>query len=67
MPLIHCPICGKKFDPATTTAPPFCGPRCKQIDLRRWLSEDYAVPHIRKPEDDEEAEEMRPPRDADEE
>ena len=23
---------------------PFCGKRCKTIDLGRWLSEDYRVP-----------------------
>lgn len=25
-------------------AHPFCGPRCKSIDLGKWLSEDYRVP-----------------------
>jgi endogenous inhibitor of DNA gyrase (YacG/DUF329 family) len=23
---------------------PFCSPRCKTIDLGRWLSEDYRLP-----------------------
>ncbi len=23
---------------------PFCGKRCRTIDLGRWLSEDYRVP-----------------------
>jgi uncharacterized protein len=65
MPLRSCSICGKQFDPATSASLPFCSPRCKQIDLRRWLVEDYTVPHVRKPDDDEEGEEMRPPRDDD--
>ena len=66
MPLCSCPVCGKRFDLTTTTVPPFCGPRCRQIDLKRWLSEEYPVPHVRKPDDDEEGDEMRPPRDDDE-
>jgi len=40
-----CPTCGKSLtatiDP---TALPFCSPRCKQIDLGRWLKEGYVVP-----------------------
>jgi endogenous inhibitor of DNA gyrase (YacG/DUF329 family) len=23
---------------------PFCSPRCKTIDLGRWLSDDYHIP-----------------------
>jgi endogenous inhibitor of DNA gyrase (YacG/DUF329 family) len=23
---------------------PFCSPRCKTIDLGRWLTEDYRIP-----------------------
>jgi endogenous inhibitor of DNA gyrase (YacG/DUF329 family) len=29
---------------------PFCGPRCKSIDLGRWLDERYGLP-IERPED----------------
>lgn len=36
-----CPICRK----ATVAAyRPFCSRRCADIDLRRWLTEGYAVP-----------------------
>jgi endogenous inhibitor of DNA gyrase (YacG/DUF329 family) len=45
-----CPICGK---PATEAARPFCGPRCAQIDLGRWLNESYRVPSVEDDEDDE--------------
>ena len=38
-----CPICGK---PATPTARPFCSPRCRDVDLHRWLSGAYAVPVV---------------------
>jgi endogenous inhibitor of DNA gyrase (YacG/DUF329 family) len=68
MPLRSCSVCGKQFDPATTTAAPaFCSPRCQQIDLKRWLTEEYPVPHVRKPDEDEEGDEMRAPRNSDEE
>jgi endogenous inhibitor of DNA gyrase (YacG/DUF329 family) len=40
-PARKCPICGK---PATQADYPFCSPRCKDIDLNRWLSERYRVP-----------------------
>ncbi|WP_213772353.1 DNA gyrase inhibitor YacG [Bradyrhizobium sp. dw_78] len=46
-----CPICGK---PASEATLPFCSPRCRDVDLNRWLSGSYAIPG--RPEDDEEAE-----------
>ena len=36
-----CPECGK---PSTRADYPFCSPRCKDIDLNRWLSGSYAIP-----------------------
>ena len=36
-----CPICGK---PAVDAFRPFCGKRCRDVDLNRWLSGVYAVP-----------------------
>jgi uncharacterized protein len=36
-----CPICGK---PANEAARPFCSPRCRDVDLNRWLSGRYVVP-----------------------
>lgn len=41
---MRCPICGKLFEPDQSAAKPFCGERCKLIDLGRWLGEGYAVP-----------------------
>ena len=46
-----CPICGK---PAVAAAEPFCSPRCRDVDLNRWLSGSYVVPG--KPEDDQDTE-----------
>jgi len=44
-----CPVCGK---PAQPSSRPFCSPRCRAVDLGRWLGETYAVPG--KPETAEE-------------
>ena len=43
-----CPICGK---PAVQKYRPFCGKRCADIDLGRWLNAAYVVPG--KDEEDE--------------
>lgn len=42
--LIRCPTCGNPFDPKFTAAMPFCCERCRQIDLGRWLDEEYGLP-----------------------
>jgi endogenous inhibitor of DNA gyrase (YacG/DUF329 family) len=40
-----CPICRKKAAPrAKNPAFPFCSPRCRTIDLGKWLNEEYRVP-----------------------
>lgn len=44
MSTLNCPICGRTFAMAETSAPPFCSQRCRQIDLGRWLREQYSVP-----------------------
>lgn len=36
-----CPVCAKPAEPAYR---PFCSKRCADIDLGRWLNEDYRVP-----------------------
>jgi len=43
------PICGK---PAVDAFRPFCGKRCRDVDLNRWLSGVYAVP-IKEEEDED--------------
>jgi hypothetical protein len=37
----RCPVCGRKAAPE---AMPFCTPRCRDVDLNRWLSGGYAIP-----------------------
>ena len=49
----RCPICAKEAAPrAQNAAFPFCSPRCRQIDLGRWLNEEYRVPVEAPPDDD---------------
>jgi uncharacterized protein len=41
----RCPICKKPAAPrAENPSFPFCSPRCKMVDLGKWLSEEYRVP-----------------------
>jgi endogenous inhibitor of DNA gyrase (YacG/DUF329 family) len=42
-----CPVCDKPIDlkdPKHTPFLPFCGERCRAIDLGRWFGEGYSVP-----------------------
>jgi endogenous inhibitor of DNA gyrase (YacG/DUF329 family) len=42
-----CPICGSPVTArsrAESREWPFCSPRCKLIDLGRWLSGEYRIP-----------------------
>jgi endogenous inhibitor of DNA gyrase (YacG/DUF329 family) len=36
-----CPVCGK---PAAEATRPFCGKRCADVDLGRWLTGQYRIP-----------------------
>ncbi|MDR7033100.1 endogenous inhibitor of DNA gyrase (YacG/DUF329 family) [Mesorhizobium sp. BE184] len=51
-----CPECGK---PSTRENYPFCSPRCKDVDLNRWLKGAYAIP-VRDDEDDEDGTASKP-------
>ncbi len=52
---MSCPICGKAVGEEAAKYRPFCSKRCADIDLGRWLNEDYRVKG-----DDDEAEPRRP-------
>jgi uncharacterized protein len=40
-----CPVCKKEALPRPKNpAFPFCSPRCRLIDLGKWLGEEYRVP-----------------------
>ena len=45
MPRLRCSICGELFDPDESRAMPFCSHRCKQVDMGRWLDEEYGLPY----------------------
>jgi len=52
-----CPICGKDARPRTENRfAPFCCERCKQVDLGKWLNEEYRVPTHESAEPDEDHE-----------
>jgi endogenous inhibitor of DNA gyrase (YacG/DUF329 family) len=39
-----CPICGKDARArAENRVFPFCSDRCRQVDLGKWLNEEYRV------------------------
>ena len=51
----RCPICNREIRVANLAEwpeLPFCSKRCRQIDLGRWLAEDYRVP-VQHPPDQE--------------
>jgi endogenous inhibitor of DNA gyrase (YacG/DUF329 family) len=61
-PLPRCPICDTPVDPAKKRASfPFCSPRCRQIDLGRWLVEGYSITTIKPMDEDEEDPGPAPP------
>lgn len=40
----RCPVCERPVGPAAIRTMPFCSERCQQIDLGRWLDEEYGLP-----------------------
>ena len=47
-----CPECGKPAENPKTL--PFCSPRCRDVDLNRWLSGRYVIPGKENQGEDEE-------------
>ncbi len=45
----RCPIC-KQAD-GVSQFRPFCSKRCADVDLHRWLGEQYSVPAVEPPDD----------------
>ena len=46
MKKVQCPICETAMPGQAIEWPdyPFCSPRCRKIDLGRWLGEKYGIP-----------------------
>jgi endogenous inhibitor of DNA gyrase (YacG/DUF329 family) len=41
----RCPVCKRPLGPEPDPrSRPFCSPRCKLVDLGRWLGESYRIP-----------------------
>jgi endogenous inhibitor of DNA gyrase (YacG/DUF329 family) len=54
---MRCPICGKDARPRRDNPCfPFCAPRCKTVDLGKWLTEEYRVHTDERPDLDEPSE-----------
>jgi len=52
MASIHCPTCLETFDSDRSPSRPFCGERCRLIDLGGWLDERFSVPYDRDPDEE---------------
>ncbi|MBL7664936.1 MAG: DNA gyrase inhibitor YacG [Bacteriovoracaceae bacterium] len=52
--IVKCSHCEKEFSYYTSKFRPFCSERCKMVDLGRWLSEEYAIPVVKKTVEDAE-------------
>ncbi len=46
----RCPECGKPVSWEGNIYRPFCSSRCKQVDLGKWLREEYSLPVYDSPE-----------------
>jgi len=54
MSTITCPVCTKRFESEKSNSLPFCSERCRTIDLKRWLGEEYSMPaREQEPDEDE--------------
>jgi uncharacterized protein len=49
----NCPICGKEVKLGEPDFP-FCGERCRLIDLGNWSAEKYRISSPANPQQDEE-------------
>jgi endogenous inhibitor of DNA gyrase (YacG/DUF329 family) len=59
-----CPQCQKPAELAPSNPDrPFCSKRCRELDLKGWLDEDYVVPGEAVDLDDEQGGGPRPERD----
>lgn len=64
MAVHHCPTCKTQFDPAQSSAMPFCSERCRWVDLGRWLDERYSVPVTRLADDEDDSQDLESDYDA---
>ena len=53
---MQCPVCSRQFAASESLVVPFCSDRCQQMDLGRWLNEEYSISRISDIEDEAELE-----------
>ncbi len=54
MAVLQCPICRRDVPPRPDNkAFPFCSPRCRMVDLGKWVGEEYRVSDRTPDEDDD--------------
>ena len=54
--IVDCPTCGTKVEWTDASKyRPFCGERCRQIDLGAWAEGKYAIPGAMPSGDEDEA------------
>jgi uncharacterized protein len=51
--ILKCPRCGKGMESAGNPYRPFCGERCKLLDLGNWIEEAYRIPKNNADEDED--------------
>ena len=56
----RCPTCKREaLPPAKNPAFPFCSPRCREVDLGKWLGEEFRIVD-RTPEAEEDGQQATP-------
>ena len=61
-PIVACPTCAAPVEwRSDNPTRPFCGERCKLIDLGAWAAEDFRMPAEAPPEDAEFGDPKRQP------
>ena len=60
----RCPTCKREALPqALNPAFPFCSARCREVDLGKWLFEEYRVPVVADEDEDGDGVKVEPPGD----
>ena len=50
--IVKCPQCGKESETSGNQYRPFCGERCKLLDLGNWVDGVYRIPAENLPDED---------------
>jgi len=51
--ILKCPRCGKEAESIGNPYRPFCGERCKMLDLGNWITGAYRIPTTSTDEDED--------------